>query len=67
MADRTVFRVLEEAAEVHGYAPALHQPYTENGKRKVRTVSWVEYRAAAEEIAAGAVKSAAHPIRTNPA
>jgi long-chain acyl-CoA synthetase len=53
MADRTVFRVLEQAAEVYGYAPALHQPYTENGKRKVRTVSWVEYRTAAEEIAAG--------------
>ncbi len=53
MADRTVFRVLEEAAEVYGYAPALHQPYTENGKRKVRTLSWVAYRAAAEEIAAG--------------
>ena len=53
MADRTVFRVLEEAAEVFGYAPALHQPYTEDGKRKVRTLSWVEYKTAVEEIAAG--------------
>jgi long-chain acyl-CoA synthetase len=53
MADRTVFRVLEEAAEVFGYAPALHQPYAENGSRKVRTLNWVEYRTAAEEIAAG--------------
>ncbi len=53
MPERTVFRVLEEAAERHGNAPALHQPYTENGKRKVRTVSWIEYRTAAEEIAAG--------------
>jgi long-chain acyl-CoA synthetase len=53
MADRTVFRVLEEAAEVFGYAPALNQPYTENGKRKVRTLNWVEYRTAVEEIAAG--------------
>jgi long-chain acyl-CoA synthetase len=53
MPDRTVFRVLEEAAEVFGYAPALHQPYTEDGKRKVRTLNWVEYRTAAEEIAAG--------------
>jgi long-chain acyl-CoA synthetase len=53
MADRTVFRVLEEAAEVFGSAPALHQPYTEDGKRKVRTLNWVEYRTAVEEIAAG--------------
>ena len=53
MADRTVFRVLQETAEVYGNAPALHQPYTENGQRKVRTLSWIEYRTAAEEIAAG--------------
>ena len=53
MADRTVFRVLEEAAEVFGDAPALHQPYTEDGKRNLRTLSWVEYKTAVEEIAAG--------------
>ena len=53
MADRTVFRVLEEAAEVYGYAPALQQPYTEDGKRKLRTLSWMEYKTAVEEIAAG--------------
>jgi len=53
MADRTVFRVLEEAAEVYGYAPALHQPYTEDGKRKLRTLTWVDYKTAVEEIAAG--------------
>ncbi len=53
MADRTVFRVLEEAAELYGNAPALHQPYTENGKRKYKTFSWIEYRDAALEIAAG--------------
>lgn len=53
MPDRTVFRVLEETAEQYGNAPALHQPYTENGQRKVRTLSWIEYRTAAEEIAAG--------------
>src|SRR5579872_308986 len=53
MPDRTVFRVLEEAAEQYGSAPALHQPYTENGKRKVRTLSWIEYCTAAQEIAAG--------------
>ena len=53
MADRTVFRVLQETAELYGKAPALHQPHTENGQRKVRTLSWIEYRTAAEEIAAG--------------
>src|SRR5438309_3401881 len=53
MPDRTVFRVLEEAAEQYGRAPALNQPYTENGKRKYHTLSWIEYRRAAEEIAAG--------------
>jgi long-chain acyl-CoA synthetase len=53
MPDRTVFRVLEEAAELYGNAPALHQPYTEAGERKLHTLSWIEYRTAAEEIAAG--------------
>ena len=53
MADRTVFRVLEEAAEQYGNAPALYQPYTEGKQRKIRTLNWVEYRTAAEEIAAG--------------
>src|SRR5215469_6800669 len=53
MADRTVFRVLQEAAEQYGKAPALYQPYVQNGKRKLRIMNWIEYRAAAEEIAAG--------------
>ena len=53
MADRTVFHVLEEAAEVFGFAPALHQPYTEDGKRKLRTLTWIDYKIAVEEIAAG--------------
>src|SRR5690349_14647609 len=53
MPERTVFCVLEEAAEQYGNAPALHQPYTENRKRKLRTLSWIEYCTAAQEIAAG--------------
>ncbi|PYT24773.1 MAG: long-chain fatty acid--CoA ligase [Acidobacteria bacterium] len=53
MPERTVFRVLEEAAEKYGSAPALNQPFTEEGKRKYRTLNWIEYRQAAEEIAAG--------------
>src|ERR1700694_47919 len=53
MPDRTVFRALEETAERYGKAPALHQPHTEGGKRKVRTLNWIEYRTAVQEIAAG--------------
>src|SRR5437588_8152241 len=53
MPDRTVFRVLEETAERFGKAPALHQPHTEDGKRMLRTLNWIEYRTAVEEIAAG--------------
>jgi long-chain acyl-CoA synthetase len=53
MPDRTVFRVLEEAAELYGNAPALHQPFTKDGQRQLRTVSWADYRTAAEEIAVG--------------
>ena len=53
MPERTVFRVLEETAERYGNAPALHQPRTNDGKRTLRTLTWIEYRAAVEEIAAG--------------
>ncbi|MGH9661263.1 MAG: AMP-binding protein, partial [Bryobacteraceae bacterium] len=52
-ATRTVFQVLEEAAARYGSAVALHQPVTEGGKRVERTWSWIEYRQAVEEIAAG--------------
>jgi long-chain acyl-CoA synthetase len=53
MSSRTVFRLLEETAERYGDAPALHQPYSEDGQRKFRTLSWNQYRAAALEIACG--------------
>jgi len=53
MSPRTVFQVLEEAAAQYGDAPALHQPYLEDGKKKYRTYSWNEYRQAVQEIAAG--------------
>jgi long-chain acyl-CoA synthetase len=46
---RTIYRVLEETARVHGDAPALHQP-ADSG---YITYSWNQYRRAAQEIAAG--------------
>jgi long-chain acyl-CoA synthetase len=53
MNPRTIFQVMEESATKYGEAAALHQPYHEDGKRKYRTYSWLEYRQAALEIAAG--------------
>lgn len=53
MSSRTVFQVLDEAAATYGKAAALHQPYYEGGQRKTRSYSWVQYRDAALEIAAG--------------
>jgi long-chain acyl-CoA synthetase len=47
---RTVYEMLASTAELLGEAPALHQP---EGGGKYRTYSWLEYRRAAEEIAAG--------------
>jgi long-chain acyl-CoA synthetase len=47
---RTLYQVLEETARLHGDAPALRQPIA-NGEYLV--YSWNQYRAAAEEIAAG--------------
>ena len=44
---------MEESAARFGGAIALHQPYHEGGRRKVRTYTWIEYRDAALEIAAG--------------
>jgi long-chain acyl-CoA synthetase len=49
VAHRTVYQVLQEAARVHGDAPALHQPHAGS----YTTVSWREYVQAAQEIAAG--------------
>ncbi|HKA01827.1 MAG TPA: long-chain fatty acid--CoA ligase [Candidatus Solibacter sp.] len=46
---RTLYAVLTEAARVYGDAPALHQP-THDG---YLTLSWKQYKQAAEEIAAG--------------
>src|SRR5258705_5614228 len=53
MKTRTVFQVLEDAAAQFGSAAALHQPVHEGGHRKYQTYTWIEYRDAALEIAAG--------------
>src|ERR1700693_2580908 len=50
MASRTMYSVLEQAAQRYGSAPALHQPI---GKDKYQTYSWIEYRQAVQEIACG--------------
>ncbi|HEX4593727.1 MAG TPA: long-chain fatty acid--CoA ligase [Bryobacteraceae bacterium] len=50
MGARTIYSVLETAAQTHGNAPALHQP---TGKGNYQTYSWTEYRQAVEEIACG--------------
>lgn len=48
MGARTIYSVLETAAQTYGDAPALHQPI---GKGKYQTYSWAEYKQAVEEIA----------------
>jgi long-chain acyl-CoA synthetase len=50
MGPRTIYSVLETAAKNYGAAPALHQPL---GKGKYQTYSWIEYKAAVQEIACG--------------
>lgn len=50
MSSRTLYAVLEEAAEKYGNAPALQQPL---GGGKYQTWTWPEYRDAAREIACG--------------
>jgi long-chain acyl-CoA synthetase len=49
---RTIYRVLEETARVHGDAPALHQPNAALASGYL-TYSWNQYLRAVEEIAAG--------------
>ncbi len=50
MSSRTVYAVLEEAAQLYGNRPALQQPI---GKGQYKTWTWPEYRDAAREIACG--------------
>jgi long-chain acyl-CoA synthetase len=50
MSQRTVYAVLQDTAQAHPSAPALHQPV---GKGQYRTYTWREYQQAVQEIACG--------------
>jgi long-chain acyl-CoA synthetase len=49
VSDRTLYQVLEESARQYGDAPALRQP----AGGDYLTYSWIQYKQAADEIAAG--------------
>lgn len=53
MSDRTVYGLFIEAAQTFGNQPALHFQAHEDGKREWRSLSWLEYKQAVEEVAAG--------------
>ena len=54
MTSRTIYQVLEEAAAQYGDAPALRQPIVgKDGQREYLTYSWIQYKTAALEVAAG--------------
>ena len=53
MPERTIYSLLQQTAARCGDAPALHQPYFEDGRRKYRVTTWNEYLRAVGEIAAG--------------
>lgn len=53
MSDRTVYSLVEEAANKYGSAPALYQPIGQRGKQEYQVYNWIDYRQAVEEIAAG--------------
>src|SRR5437868_791874 len=50
MSPRTVYTVLEQTAQAHANAPALHQPL---GKGRYGSFTWREYQQAVQEIACG--------------
>ena len=53
MSDRTVYSLLEEAVEKFGTKPALYQPRPGKKDDKYQIYNWIDYKQAAEEIAAG--------------
>jgi long-chain acyl-CoA synthetase len=53
MGDRTAYNLLEEAAAKFGTLPALYQPRPGRTDGKYEIYNWLEYKQAAEEIAAG--------------
>jgi long-chain acyl-CoA synthetase len=53
---RTVYNLLEEAASTYGNSPALYEPVAGQGRGATRTwkaYTWVDYKKAVDEIAAG--------------
>lgn len=53
MSDRTVYGLFIHAAQSFGQLPALHFQSLSEGKREWRSLSWLEYKRAVEEVAAG--------------
>lgn len=53
MSNRIVYSLVEEAAKTHGARPALYQPASGKAEEKYQVYTWIDYRQAAEEIAAG--------------
>ena len=53
MSDRTVYGLFIQAAQAYGNQPALHYQFHDQGKREWRSLSWLEYKQAVEEVAAG--------------
>jgi long-chain acyl-CoA synthetase len=50
---RTVYGLLIDAARKYGDKPALHWTAVNGGQREWKSLTWIQYREAAEEIAAG--------------
>lgn len=53
VSERTVYGLFLRAAEAFGQQPALHFQEMREGKREWRSLSWVQYKAAVEEVACG--------------
>lgn len=53
MGDRIVYNLLEEAVAKFGAKPALYQPRSGGGDNKYEIYNWIDYKQAAEEVAAG--------------
>jgi long-chain acyl-CoA synthetase len=61
---RTVYSLLEEAVASFGNSPALYEPVTGRSRGEAKTwkaYTWIEYKQAADEIAAGLWKLGVKP------
>ncbi|HUS08392.1 MAG TPA: long-chain fatty acid--CoA ligase [Bryobacteraceae bacterium] len=50
---RTIYKVLDEAADKYGDMPAMYQPIAAKGVPKYQMYTWTEYRRIAQEVACG--------------